>query len=720
MKKILTLSWHLTLLFVLLVLTHQSEAEQAAIVAMNIQNLDSIVKQTTQDSHLELNETTKRQLAALMFEKQSRTPAQQKIDSQLLVAAKIKRHEEIAPGITTIRTTVNHDGEGRQEVDISGDVTDALLEVIRCNGGVVINSYPQFKTVRAYLPPECLEIVGALSEVRTISRATQAEVSRMEETTRSQGKSEPRGIRADRVKKPLSIALAKMMSNPAFTLVQEVTSAQQGSGGPTSAGSLSTIAVSPSPTIPIARKSGPTVTNQKSKNKVYAPPVVSNSVLPLSAQITPRVGSVTSEGDITHRANTARSSFAATGAGIKIGVISDSVKFLSQSQTNGDLPAISILSGRSGVDGQNPDTGEGTAMLEIIHDLAPGAQLYFSTGKGGPAAFAQNILDLRAAGCHIIVDDLEYPDEAPFQDAVVAQAVNSVISAGAFYFSSAGNSGNINDLSSSVWEGDFVDDGPITYDGTLLGNAHRFFAPRVIFNQAFTQTSSEKTCLFWSDRLGGSTNDYDLFIVDTSGVIVEFGNNVQNGTQDPIESATIFSGEHVLVVKFSGANRYLHVNVGRGKFSYASSGRTKGHAAAVNAFSVAAVKARTSFPDPFNGGSVNPVETFSSDGPRRVFYGSDGTAITPGNFSSSGGTVRAKPDIAAADGVTTSVPGFSTFFGTSAAAPHAAAIACLLLSFRPSLSPTQLRTALVGTALDIETPGADRDSGAGLVMAHPA
>src|SRR5262249_50165994 len=103
-----------------------------------------------------------------------------------------------------------------------------------------------------------------------------------------------------------------------------------------------------------------------------------------------------------------------------------------------------------------------------------------------------------------------------------------------------------------------------------------------------------------------------------------------------------------------------------------------------------------------------------------VFYQADGTAIPPGNFLATGGAVRQKPDIAAADGVTTTVPGFAPFFGTSAAAPHAAAIAALLKSYNSSLSRGQVRQVLMGSALDIDGPGFDRNSGAGIVMALPA
>src|SRR5206468_10555096 len=120
--------------------------------------------------------------------------------------------------------------------------------------------------------------------------------------------------------------------------------------------------------------------------------------------------------------------------------------------------------------------------------------------------------------------------------------------------------------------------------------------------------------------------------------------------------------------------------------------------------------------------ATNVVATFSSDGPRRVFFQADGTPYTAGDSSSTGGVLRQKPDLTAADGVSvTGVGGFpSTFFGTSAAAPHAAAIAALLKSANPALTPAQIRTLLSASAIDIEAAGADRDSGAGIMMADAA
>src|SRR5262249_30071799 len=137
------------------------------------------------------------------------------------------------------------------------------------------------------------------------------------------------------------------------------------------------------------------------------------------------------------------------------------------------------------------------------------------------------------------------------------------------------------------------------------------------------------------------------------------------------------------------------------------------------AFSVAAVDAQ-GLSTPFVGGASNPVETYSSDGPRRVFFLANGTAITPGDFSSTGGSVRQKPDIAAADCVMTSTPGFNPFFGTSAAAPHPGPIAAPVEAADPGMAAAPLRTALTSTTLDIEATGIDRDSGSGLLNAFAA
>ena len=72
------------------------------------------------------------------------------------------------------------------------------------------------------------------------------------------------------------------------------------------------------------------------------------------------------------------------------------------------------------------------------------------------------------------------------------------------------------------------------------------------------------------------------------------------------------------------------------------------------------------------------------------------------------------------DGVTARTPGFSPFFGTSAAAPHLAGIAALILQAKPAYTPAQVKAAMFNTALDNMAPGIDRDSGHGIVDALAA
>jgi hypothetical protein len=197
------------------------------------------------------------------------------------------------------------------------------------------------------------------------------------------------------------------------------------------------------------------------------------------------------------------------------------------------------------------------------------------------------------------------------------------------------------------------------------------------------------------------------------------------GTQDPIEFIGATPVDFLLVIaRFAGAARFLHLETSRGRLAFSTQGSTRGHNSppSANAFGVAATPAPAEFggpyPDPFN--SSNTVETFSSDGPRRFFFNADGTAITPGNFSSTGGQLIQQPLITAADGVSCAAPGFNPFFGTSAAAPHAGAIAALVKSADLTLTATQISTILTSSTIDIEAAGVDRDSGFGILDAFTA
>ena len=551
------------------------------------------------------------QILALDREKDARTPAQKKMDSQLIYAARKLATGVASSAAPAMEVDAKITPDGRVLVDITATVNDDLLGAIRRSGGQVINSVARYDAIRALVPVAQIEGLAGRNDVRFVARAYEATTS---------------------------------------------------------------------------------------------------------------TGSVDGEGDTCHRAIQARSTFGVDGTGVRVAALSDSVDYLANSQALGDLGPVNVLPGQAG-----SGAGEGTAMLEIIHDLAPGATLYFATAFNGPASFAANIDALVASNCNIIVDDVTYFYESPFQDGQpIAQAVKRASDAGVLYFSSARNSGNEDDGTSGTWEGDFSDGGAA---GSPLpaGRLHNFGGG--ITYDTVTQDNDGRADLFWADPLGGSSNDYDLYVLDSTGTsVLRSSTTTQSGSQDPYEAVnTLNLGERIVILQKTGAaGRFLHLDTGRCQISINTAGNVRGHnsSSASNAFSVAAVGVYTTtpFPSPFTGGAANPVETFSSDGPRRLFFNPDGSAITPGNFSSTGGAVFQKPDITAADGVTTSaaVPGFTPFYGTSAAAPHAGAVAALLKSYSPFLTASQMRTILTNTALDIMGTGWDRDSGAGIVMAYQA
>jgi hypothetical protein len=612
--------------------------------------------------HDDISSEALKQIEALIREKELRTGAQQKMDSQLIYEQKMRSGAMIADGVRTLQTDLPYDAKGNVTLDLKvNKVSDDLLNQLKAYGANILDSVLEQNSVRIEAPLDKIEAIAALSDVIYVGPKQDGMASQVVRATQAG---------------PQSTAIddrAPGGDNRAATVRSLVSAALQ--EGASAAGT--------------------------------------------------GVGSMSSEGDVTHRAFSARGTFNVDGTGVKIGVLSDGVTSLAASQASGDLGPVTVLPGQAG------SGDEGTAMLEIVHDVAPGAQLFFATSSAGITRFAQNIRNLRAAGCDIIVDDWFYFVETPFQDGqapgvqsntnggIVIQAVNDVTASGALYFSSAGNEGNLNDGTSGVWEGDFVDGGP-TGAPLPVGSLHNFGGQN--FN-LLTVSSVRPLSLYWSDPLGGSSNDYDLFRLSADGTtVVASSTNIQNGTQDPYEQVSQAApGPRIVIVKKTGAaDRFLHLNSNRGVFSIGTTGQTRGHNSAANAFGCAATPAGAAFPNPFN--SLNVVEAFSSDGPRRIFFQADGTPITPGDVSATGGLVRQKPDITAADGVSvTGVGGFgSPFFGTSAAAPHAGAIAALLKSANPSFTPAQIRTALTSTAIDIEAPGVDRDSGAGIIDAFAA
>ncbi len=436
-----------------------------------------------------------------------------------------------------------------------------------------------------------------------------------------------------------------------------------------------------------------------------------------------RRGSTVTEGDVAHRADEARSTFGLDGSGGKACAISDGVDDLAARQAAGELPQnVEVLEGQQG-------TGsEGTALMEIVYDMAGGATLGFATALPNEQQYATNIRRLRdEMNCDVIYDDVGYLGQSPFQAGIISAAVADVVADGAVYLSAAGNDGSAAKGTSGTYEGDFFDSG-VTFEELfpglpIDGSLHDFdegLNGAKIANQILT--GGLATVLHWSDPLGESFNDYDLCMTDADlRQLVACSIFVQDGEGDPIEFIPFAEeGDQVLIINYLGTQepRFLHLQTFEGILERGTSGSIFGHPGLDEAIAVGAADVRQTNGGPFT--EDTEVENFSSDGPRRAFFEADGTPFTPGNLSSTGGVVRQKPDVTAADGVSTTTPRFTTFFGTSAGVPHAAAAAVLLKDADPEITAQEIEDVLEASAIDIEFPGDDDISGAGIIDAFSA
>lgn len=600
------------------------------------------------------------QIESLLAEKASRTPAQRKISSALLYK-RSGRFDAVQAVMSKdpdkrITSLAKEDAQGRVLVDIQGDPSAATTQVTS-HGGQVVGSSTTHQSVRAWVRLDRVEEIATDARIRSIRPAFQATTNRADAPA-AKFRS---GSRADRI--------------AAMQRVQESFSA------------------------PIASFDRPGVE---------------------TATASAGPGSKLSQGVKAHGAERARKIYGATGAGVTVGVLSDSDDFLEQSIASGDLPASTItIPGQSG----RPGAGEGTAMMEIVHDMAPDANLVFASAFNSPESFAENIRALRFTyHCDVIVDDIIYYFESPYEDDIIAQAVADVVADGAQYFSSAGNQGNVNDGTSGTWEGDFKPAGTLA---TLpSGYTVHNFGNKVISDRI--EKAGGPLILHWSDpgtlAAPAASNDYDVFVLDQDlRNVVAASTDLQDGAGLPFEylGFNLPRGFRVVIAKHPEAEtRAIRAVLFNGELGLATAGSTFGHSAVAGAFSVAAVNVAEAAGGEFEAGPTTPVELFSADGGRRVFYDRNNNPIRGGvTFASGGGELRQKPDIAAADGVSTTLPGSSglnPFFGTSAAAPHAGAIAALIKGAVPGITQAQVRDALLAGALDIEAAGTDQDSGRGI------
>lgn len=495
-------------------------------------------------------------------------------------------------------------------------------------------------------------------------------------------------------------------------------------------------------------------------------PMVSSAATAVGGIGTCEGGEVISEGVAQLRVDEARQQFGLRGKGMTVGILSDSFDAATAplatnalrdiegndlpgpaGSCSGQLVATNVLSDFTG------GSDEGRAMAQIVHDLAPNAGLAFATAFTGELSFAQNIEQLArpvgegGAGADVVTDDVSYFEEPFFQDGPVAVAINKVTAAGATYLTSAGNgnvfeSGTGNEIGS--WEApEFRDTScpaaVVTFTGGMASNCMDF-DPGVGTDSTFRITVKPNSGfildLQWAEPWFGVESDLDAYLLNAADKVVAKVDGDDIAAGRPVElmlwdNGAATSAQVRLVISrcTGGCNpeaspaakprlKFVLIRRGAGissiEYPKSSGGdvvgpTVYGHAGATSAISLGAV--------PYNASSA--IEPYSSRGPATHYFEAV-TGTTPAAPLGAPQTIP-KPDLAATDcGATTffaSLVGSTwRFCGTSASAPHAAAVAALMSQGAPAASVEEVRASLVAAAKPVGAFGPEA-AGAGLVDA---
>ena len=220
-----------------------------------------------------------------------------------------------------------------------------------------------------------------------------------------------------------------------------------------------------------------------------------------------RTGSVTTAGDALHNGPTARATYGVDGMQIRVGVISDGVSNASSAQATGDLPPLDVVNGQSG------SGDEGTAMLEIVHDLAPSAPLSFHAAGSNVIAFRNAITAMAAtANCKVICDDVGWYTDPFFEHSPTSTHIQNLQTMHDFvYIAAAGNDAQRHHQQT------FTDALPSTPDGYHDPALYVQIPPGGVLD-VFMQ---------WDEPLVGMpNNDYDMYLFDTTNMTTPIAQSV--------------------------------------------------------------------------------------------------------------------------------------------------------------------------------------------------
>jgi len=403
------------------------------------------------------------------------------------------------------------------------------------------------------------------------------------------------------------------------------------------------------------------------------------------------------------------------GSGVTVGVMSDNVSSIATIQARGELPNVNVLPASPGGSLNSNAGDEGTMMLEEVHAVAPGASLAFCSPETD-VEYLGCLAQLTAAGATILVDDLTYPQEDLMSaNGAFAGGVQSFLAqnANVLLFTVTEN------YNGSYWEGSY---NPVSIASLNIGITS-IFCPTSnqvdYYLNSFAGVEGEalavglantyNVTLQWADPFAQNASNFDLYWIDTvtnaKGCLGSAGSSATL-FDSPMAFTTDTYDVYVATPDASMAGKYVKLWIG-GDGATALSGATPGSIVSPQAFVPGVITTgATSAAD----GIGNTLEPYSGQGPIHLVFPTGLSLQAPSLVSLDEVYVDAA-------GTTFTTDANGLFPGTSAAAPNAAAVAALIRSAFPSLTPSQLTSALQSGAVQLGSVVPDDRYGYGRVDA---